>query len=381
MDQMHHRTVDILPEIIEIPSSNSTIQSAGDTPETEISMQENVTSLNENEMHSQNESENVLVPHLSFNELQGLCEYDFLNNIDAPSAYSQLTQESTQMSDDEISYSMNIGRAKHQTDRYNDSSNDNNPMELHELEKAGANESDENLVSRSICDILEKTFVQNTSISQTRKNHSIRTGSKSIKRIYSESAIPINTSKQKSTNFKPIVASTSENVSPTSSQMVDLSNEEYIIQVGSVSAKPNYDTMDSIDLDLELRKFGLKPSLKRRQAIICLEYIYNRTHPTIENASDLVAAENVPVPVASVSDPRTEKQSTLNFNIGFATHNLTDDKFKAAAVEKVFLPSQPRAKVSEFLSDGENNLIFHLGILNVFRNRGVWNHCTLHGII
>lgn len=348
MDQMEHcKTENILPEIIEIPSSNSTIGSAVDAPERETSVQDNVDLLNEIEMPSQNSCENTSDPNLSFNELQGLCEYDFLNNVDASAAYSQLSQKSAEMSDDEINYSMNIGSVKHQTHRCNDSSDKSNPIELNEIEIAPANESDENLVSRSICDILEKSFVHNTSITQTQQNHSIRIGGKSIKRIYSESAIPNNTPKQKSINFKPSVSSSSENVSQSSSKMVDLSNDEYIIQVGTVSAKPNYDTMDSIDLELELRKFGLKPSLKRRQAIICLEYIYNRTHPTIENPPDFVAAENVPVPRTNVSDP-IEKQPILNFNIGFATHNLTDDKFKASPVDKVFLPSQPRAKVSGF---------------------------------
>lgn len=356
---IQHGQIDILPEIIEVPSSSSTTDraeldglelDAESQPHPKSESQHTIIS-NEFEIPSQSmtcTNQEAFEPKLSYTERLSLREYDFLEDfpIEIP-AYSALSQDSIRLSDDEINYSMN--KYDDRSNRYvcDDIANDHDERsnEIEAFETVAANESDENLVNRSVCDILEKTFVQNTSIAQTQLDQSTRptriVGGKSVKRIHSESALAMSAVKQNLININPAKSTCSQHGSRFLDEMIDLSDDEYIIKVGSVSQKPNYDTMDCTELELELRKFGLKPSLKRRQAIICLEYIYNRTHPTIKNVSMV----DSPVPMEKVKSP-TSSQSTLNFNIGFAAHDLSDEKFKTASVERFFLPSPPRAKVS-----------------------------------
>lgn len=57
----------------------------------------------------------------------------------------------------------------------------------------------------------------------------------------------------------------------------------YDVKVGArcVSPKPNFESMDSPTRAVQLKRYGLK-ALPRRKAIICLEHIYNRTHPFVD---------------------------------------------------------------------------------------------------
>lgn len=350
---------------------------------------------NKNESKDVNENRNVssksnesagFTKKLSFTERLELYERDMLNGFtdDLPAeCYTQAqsqckiqsqlnqSQESIVLSDDEINYSMKKGAVHAMEDDDFYMENDNHiydypipsPIDFN-LDDANSNqESDEKLMNQSVCNILEKTFDHCQSpIAKDVKTQKI--GAKSLKKVNSEkvlgsrygSAIPststsstnrLRLTPNKSTlNLESPTKTTSSPFSqPIAEIRTDLSNEEYIIHVGSVSPKPNYEEMDVSQLEIELRKFGLKPSLRRRQAIICLEYIYNRTHPIMENAVEM---ENSPGKNECKDIPNDNDENSgpkINFNIGFGAHNLIDEKFKRREVNKIFLPSALRAKV------------------------------------
>lgn len=296
----------------------------------------------------------------------------------------QLSQESIDLSDDEINYSMRIGSMPQAAmdDDLDDECDDEvlSPIEFDSSSNSNANhvDAEQSLVNQSVCNIFEKTFEK--CVSPISVNKKAR-GPKTLKKFQSETVL--------STQYDRAVPSTSTasnsriQMTPTKNQFqfesprkpkenspisqppietrMDLSNDEYHIRIGSISPKPNYEQMDASTLEMELRKFGLKPSLSRRQTIICLDYIYNRTHPVMESGSDLgnslknnkcstsnnqlnLIDEPISTNVNGIdSDP---KDPQINFNVGFAAHNLIDEKFKCRQVDKVFLPSVPRAKVS-----------------------------------
>lgn len=328
---------------------------------------------------------------LSFTERLELFEMDMLNGFTADlrvdilsQSQQQLSQESIDLSDDEINYSMRIGsmpQAAMDDDLDDECDNEVlSPIEFDSSSNSNANhvDAEQSLVNQSVCNIFEKTFEK--CVSPISVNKKAR-GPKTLKKFQSETVL--------STQYDRAVPSTSTasnsriQMTPTKNQFqfesprkpkknspisqppietrMDLSNDEYHIRIGSISPKPNYEQMDASTLEMELRKFGLKPSLSRRQAIICLEYIYNRTHPVMESGSDLgnslknnkcstssnqlnLIDEPISTNVNGIdSDP---KDPQINFNVGFAAHNLIDEKFKCRQVDKVFLPSVPRAKVS-----------------------------------
>lgn len=147
---------------------------------------------------------------------------------------------------------------------------------------------------------------------------------------------------------------------------IDLSNENYIIRVGNISPKPNFERMSEIDISDELKKYGLKTSLRRRQAIICLEHIYNRTHPYIEykksKSTGTLTQEKRQESRSSQNLNKhtfhaTQRQNVapiintdsnkINYNVGFACDNLVvaSNKLADANQVQIFLPSCPRAKV------------------------------------
>lgn len=320
-----------------------------------------------------------LVKKMSFTERLGLFEQDMLNGFtaDIPTEYlrqsqQQLSQESIELSDDEINYSMRreVVHFMNNDDFNMDYCTDlPNPIEFNcrDSDSSTNLEAEEKLVNQSICNIFEKTF-ENTSspIGSLPKRKS--NGAKSLKKVNSETVLSSryddatpSTSKvnvtpgKKSNRFVELTSPSNPKKSPLSQPIIEtrmnLSNDDYLIEIGSLSPKPNYEAMDTITLEMELRKFGLKPSLRRRQAIICLEYIYNRTHPLMETCNDLnPALESDRLPEFENSQKDVEnnngaKDLHINFNIGFASHNLVDEQFKNREVSKVFLPSVPRAKV------------------------------------
>lgn len=356
---------------------------------TEIKNENDNKDVNENRNVSSKSNESVgFTKKLSFTERLELYERDMLNGFtdDLPAecytqAQSQFqiksqlnqSQESIVLSDDEINYSMKKD-AVHAME--NDDMEDENriydyyipsPIDFN-IDDANSNqESDEKLMNQSVCNILEKTFDHCPSpiaiVTKTKK-----IGAKSLKKVNSETvlgsrygnAIPStstsSTNRVKLTPDKntlnlesPVKATNSPFSQTIAETRTDLSNEEYIIHVGSVSSKPNYEEMDASQLEMELRKFGLKPSLRRRQAIICLEYIYNRTHPIMENVIEM---ENSPKKNECKDIPNDNDEDSdakINFNIGFGAHNLVDEKFKIREVNKIFLPSALRAKVIFFV--------------------------------
>lgn len=299
-------------------------------------------------------------------------EKDVLNGFktDIPDEYLsqsvQQSQESIVLSDDEINYSMNHGAIHGDDDddfphfHYDLPS----PMEFNFRDSSSNVETEENLVNQSVCHIFEKTFehIDSPSNHSTKK---ISLGAKSLKKVNSETVLSSrygnatpSTSTSNMYRIKLTPDKTSKpNNSPasqsTADTRMDLSNDDYIIRVGSITPKPNYDQMDAITLEMELRKYGLRPGLRRRQAIICLDYIYNRTHPFMES-NDLQPApttqtdsSNKSKELKAVENCSDEpKDPQINFNVGFAAHNLADERFKSRNVDRVFLPSAPRAKVS-----------------------------------
>lgn len=326
----------------------------------------------------------VLTKKLSFTERLGQYEKDMLNGFGAArpleeltSQYSNQASNSLELSDDEINYSMRRDAVVSTND--NDASNDlimdyDLPSPIHfNLPDPSEFEVDveERLVNQSVCNILEKTFECNDSpiAKETKRKPSI---SKTLKKVSSERAlssryerslpstshtklsrIPLTPNKQWERNESPIKPKNSPSSQHATDTRMDLSNDEYHIRIGGLTPKPDYEQMDATTLEFELRKFGLKPSLRRRQAIICLEYIYNRTHPTMET----IYLQNGNEPKGSVNDKQSEDREQISassqgnlpqidFNIGFATHKLVDDAFKRRAVDKVFLPSSLRAKVN-----------------------------------
>lgn len=144
---------------------------------------------------------------------------------------------------------------------------------------------------------------------------------------------------------------------------LDLSNDNYIVKFGNIPPRPDYNAMSMDELQDEMEKFGLKTSLKRRQAIICLEHIYNRTHPYIEytmkksSQNILRSGRSASIECGrspamqfhnceTVGDvPVSSDDQKLNYNIGFAADNLVGPVFYNAGDMKHFLPSNPRAKV------------------------------------
>lgn len=369
---------------------------------------------------------------LSFTERLELFEKDMLNGFTADlpddilnqsqQQQQQLSQDSIDLSDDEINYSMRLGsmpKSASDNDDHDDFDMNHltgecdievrSPIEFDSNSNSNLNHSDteQNLVNQSVCNIFEKTFEK--CVSPITVNKNLR-GAKTLKKFQSETvlsthyghAVPSTStasisriqtiptknkfqfeSPQKTKKYSPISQ-------PPVETRMDLSNDEYYIRIGSSSPKPNYEKMDAFALEKELRKYGLKPSLSRRQAIICLEYIYNRTHPFMESGTDLSSPLNgnkfssnsnnhLNVIDEAICTNRNgidadPKDPQINFNVGFAAHNLVDEKFKCRDVDKVFLPSVPRAKVSHlplhynFNFDSNLSVLFLLFEIN--RNHG-----------
>lgn len=317
---------------------------------------------------------------LSFTERLELYEKDMLNGFTADipvdilnQSQQQLSQESINLSDDEINYSMCNGAKPHTADDDHDDDFEIDVSSPIKLDSPDSNsnsnhmDSEQTLINQSVCNILEKTFEQCASPVQV--NHKKQSKSKTLKKFQSETVL--------TTRYRQDAPSTSsannrilmtpnknqpKQCSPISQRSIeetrmDLSNDDYYIRLGSISPKPNYELIDASTLELELRKYGLKPSLSRRQAIICLDYIYNRTHPFMDSAEEDLcnSLKNSKHSSSSTTQLNTvneaididanSKDSQINFNVGFAAHNLVDEKFKASEVSKIFLPSAPRAKV------------------------------------
>lgn len=293
---------------------------------------------------------------------------------------SQLSQNSIVLSDDEINYSMNYPHHKlFQTSESNSQPNQImlspknqlspnydyiEPIEFHDDEFVINNfdfnddQANQDLVNQSVCNMFEKTFnYRDTSnISppkQIKKNH----GGSALKKTQSENVITSKwsspcastTADQKLTyafDNKNCASSIQDSKVIAPDNDIDLSNDEYIIRIGSCSPLPDYENMDMFAIQLELKRFGLKHSLKKRQAIICLEYIYNRTHPYIENDFHLNHNDKSNIDVVCAKPKQSDiNDANINFNIGFALDNLVDPNFRNVQVERVFLPSWPRSKV------------------------------------
>lgn len=173
------------------------------------------------------------------------------------------------------------------------------------------------------------------------------------------------TTKQPKTPRQSIAVVNQRQRSTIDELALDMSNENYIIKIGSILAKPDYESMTMDEILEESKKYGLKLSLKRRQAIICLEHIYNRTHPYVEYTVKTSGAKSSRGRSGSIAggaltqskqcdaisdDLKSLKanQTKIDFNIGFACDNIVAPIYNGAGDDnlQIFLPSNPRAKVT-----------------------------------
>lgn len=237
--------------------------------------------------------------------------------------------------------------------------------------------TEEDLISQSICDIFQRSFNYSALDSPTEPKADSK-----FKKMNSESVIQSKVATNKTFSdqwnylddngrakhsfnnerqsiakeleqpFESDVSQTKDNShnesneENTVSEIVDLSNDEYIVKYEGILVKPDYEHMDLADIQLQLKKYGLKTSLKRHQAVICLNYIYNRTHPFIEeNPGHLAQQLYKPQQKKNVMDSNKDEH-TLNFNIGFSNDNLVNNLRNYQIEENNFLPSWPRNKVN-----------------------------------
>lgn len=316
------------------------------------------------ELQTENNSSNptIATKKLSFTERLKLYEEDLENGFTADIQIDhldrdQLSQESIVLSDDEINYSMITDRKRDSSESANGIDEDDiiviDPIEFEKNDYMPTAETEEKLVNSSVSNIFERTFENASGSPFAEKAKPKSSFSKTLKKVNSErvftaARFTCPMTKEQPFNEYHVAPKHSQSSQSKNDVPTDLSDENYIIRVGSVSPKPNYEEMDTIALENELRKFGLKPSLRRRQAIICLDYIYNRTHPFMLIDSPVVSGS--PAKAAQSNAPGTSglkrtNESQLNFNIGFGVYNLVDEKFKQSKVDQIFLPSWPRAKV------------------------------------
>lgn len=279
---------------------------------------------------------------------------NLFDNVEFNGTPQQLTQESIELSDEEINYSMNFGKnssiddneALSPTNDVNDPVNHNDDEDFNF--DYGCNAMDDvndlDFVNQSICDMLEKTFeYRDVNKGNENRDKSItpKHNTKVWKKTHSERVL--GTKRGHSPVRNSNLASIASTITNTST---DLSTDDYIIRYGALSPTPDYDSMEMAELQEELKKFGLKQSLKKRQAIICLEYIYNRTHPYIEGdvRCEVVKAKKARDERPMPNDANALNETKLNFNIGFSLDHLVDAKFQQTEIEQWFLPSWPRAK-------------------------------------
>lgn len=188
--------------------------------------------------------------------------------------------------------------------------------------------TDTALVNRSVRDIFEKDFIANASVSSptctklTRTtsdilgignldrhsaSSSLRHSNKFREFIDDSSAALTKTSFDEYDEFDQLVHGTSVKntrselpttctkrpepiVPPSEDMQFEIHHDGAVFNVkcgGAVSPKPNYELMDSPTRLIELHRFGLR-KLPKRQAIICLEHIFNRTHPIVEGELDFL---------------------------------------------------------------------------------------------
>lgn len=315
----------------------------------------------QNKTNDSSSTTTITTKKLSFTERLKLYEEDLENGFTADIQIDHLdrdhlSQESIALSDDEINYSMITDRKRDSIESINGVDENDiiaiDPIEFEKNDYVPTAEIEEKLVNNSVCNIFERTFENATGSPLTQRVKPKSSFSKTLKKVNSETVFTarLTSPKKKTQPFNEYHVSPAPSQSSQSKNNVpmDLSDENYTIRVGSVSPKPNYEEMDTIALETELRKFGLKPSLRKRQAIICLDYIYNRTHPFMLN--DRPQDSGSPAKACISNEPGTSAQkrsyeSQLNFNIGFGAYNLVDEKFKQSKVDRIYLPSWPRAKV------------------------------------
>ncbi|CAG9568521.1 unnamed protein product [Danaus chrysippus] len=82
-------------------------------------------------------------------------------------------------------------------------------------------------------------------------------------------------------------------------------DDEYIIKTSPVTPMADYEAMTTPERNKELEKYGLKP-FKRKRAIQLLTYVYNQTHPIIQNCSP----EECPTKKFKSTEEKTPKKKS-----------------------------------------------------------------------
>lgn len=318
-------------------------------------------------------------------------------------------EESIEISDDEINYSMShesdaLMPSRRTIDRLrkddehstlNESlqqifdENFDPPAEMHIRINDPEPEEDVELTNQSVRSIVRKDFVANTK-PKPFGGSSSKSGT-SFRRFASE-VLSTNSSQSKNKSYsrndfcndfdsfddllQGMVVPASTDTKITSTPVEGDDQEFTVVHAGStfevkigqrcVTPKPNFDQMDSPTMAIHLKKYGLKP-LVRRKAIICLEHIYNRMHPFVEcldedalKRTDFdvepVGRESNTVDLAQGEDDHNTSTESVEINTMqlFTSKNATlnslpVDFFVYFLNEQTdyFMPSQPRAKVNE----------------------------------
>lgn len=174
----------------------------------------------------------------------------------------------------------------------------------------------------------------------------------------------------------------------------DLPKRPFEVRTRDVTPPPDYENMDDIKLEWEMKKYGLKYIKKKEDRVKFLNYIYSRTHPFIEVVEDdknislclvstpatyhtLEDKEICPTPKLNQTDTRTPKKRTpRKFSPKkptpvkkFPSARLTRsqpvtekvsvinepiDKYQLLELKYGLAPSQPRVKKSTKKSPVKN---------------------------
>lgn len=128
--------------------------------------------------------------------------------------------------------------------------------------------------------------------------------------------------------------------------IVQSMDQIYEVRTGPlVSPKPDYENMDSPTRSEHLKKFGLKNFPKHR-AVICLEHIYSRLHPTIEldehdDLDEILGRKEI----SAIASDKRVGDIAVSYE---SCKSLVESHFDLLQENEdiFYLPSAPRAKVT-----------------------------------
>lgn len=112
----------------------------------------------------------------------------------------------------------------------------------------------------------------------------------------------------------------------TPPQELELNGHKYVVRL-TYSPKPDFCQQSDAELLKQLYNFGIKP-LKRKHAVLTLEYIYNQTHPLVvdENDSNIWQEKNTDFELSPLQSPI---KSTVS------SSQISSIKSNSAATKKI----------------------------------------------